>query len=47
MGNARRKTIFHPGAATWMNDGKPWAVFMVEDIVYNVDVKDYVRASGL
>ena len=35
------------GAATWMNDGKPWAVFTVEDIVYNVDVKDYVRANGL
>ena len=24
------------GAAIWMDDGKPWAVFTVEDIVYNV-----------
>ena len=35
------------GAAIWMNDGKPWAVFTVEDIVYNADVKDYVRQNGL
>lgn len=34
------------GAAIWMDDGKPWAVFTVEDIVYNVDVKDYVRSKG-
>jgi hypothetical protein len=34
------------GAATWINEGTPWAVFTVEDIVYNVDVKDYVRATG-
>ena len=34
------------GAATWINEGTPWAVFTVEDIVYNVDVKDYVRANG-
>ncbi len=26
------------GAAIWMDDGKPWAVFNVEDIVLNVDV---------
>ncbi len=34
------------GAATWMDDGKPWAVFTVEDVVYNVDVKDYIYAKG-
>jgi hypothetical protein len=34
------------GAATWMDDGKPWAVFTVEDIVYNVNVREYVRAKG-
>lgn len=34
------------GAATWMNDGKPWAVFTVEDVVYNVDVQEYIRAKG-
>ncbi len=34
------------GAATWITEGTPWAVFTVEDIVYNVDVTDYVRAYG-
>lgn len=35
------------GAAIWMDDGKPWAVFTVEDIVYNVDVQEYIRTKGL
>lgn len=35
------------GTATWMDDGKPWAEFTLEDLRYNVDVRDYVRASGL
>jgi hypothetical protein len=34
------------GAAIWMDDGKPWAVFNVEDIVFNVNVKEYIRAKG-
>jgi len=34
------------GAAIWMDDGKPWAVLTVEDVVYNVDAKDYIRARG-
>jgi hypothetical protein len=34
------------GAAIWMDDGRPWAVFTVEDIVFNVDVQDYIRAKG-
>lgn len=35
------------GAATWMDDGKPWAYFTVEDVVYNVDVSAALRAGGL
>lgn len=35
------------GAAIWMNDGKPWAVFQVEDIVFNMDVSQYIQAKGL
>jgi hypothetical protein len=35
------------GAATWMDDGKPWAVFTVEDAAYNVDVEQYIRSKGL
>jgi hypothetical protein len=34
------------GAAIWMDDGKPWAYFTVEDIVFNVDVREYIRAKG-
>lgn len=34
------------GAAIWMDNGKPWAVFHAEDIVYNVDVNKYIRAEG-
>ena len=36
-----------PGSATWLDQGKPWAIFAVEDVAYNVDVTGYVRASGL
>jgi hypothetical protein len=35
------------GSATWMDDGKPWAVFTLEDARFNVDVNAYVRGSGL
>jgi hypothetical protein len=34
------------GAATWIDMGKPWAVFTVEEIVYNVDVSEYIRQTG-
>jgi hypothetical protein len=35
------------GAATWLDQGKPWAYFTAEDIRVNVDVDEYVRARGL
>jgi hypothetical protein len=35
------------GSATWLDDGKPWAYFTNEDVIYNVDVQEYVRALGL
>lgn len=34
------------GAAIWMDDGKPWAIMTVEDVVYNVDVHEYINAKG-
>lgn len=34
------------GSATWLDQGKPWAVFSLEDVVYNVDVSQYVRQRG-
>jgi hypothetical protein len=35
------------GSATWMDDGRPWATFTLEDARFNVDVGSYVRAKGL
>jgi hypothetical protein len=35
------------GAATWKDQGKPWATFTTEQIVLNPDVSAYVRANGL
>jgi hypothetical protein len=40
-------TLNAVGSATWLDDGKPWAFFTNEDVIYNVDVQEYVRARGL
>lgn len=42
-----RIKIISPGSVTWLNEGSPWAIFAVEDVVYNVDVSEYVRARSL
>ncbi len=34
------------GSATWMDQGRPWAFFSVEEIAYNLDVRAYIRARG-
>jgi len=34
------------GSATWLDQGRPWAVFRLEDVVYNVDVSEYIRQKG-
>lgn len=34
------------GSATWFDTGKPWAVFTLEDVVFNVDVSQYIRQKG-
>jgi len=34
------------GAVTWFDQGTPWAIFQVEEVVYNSDVTDYIRAKG-
>ncbi len=45
--------IFHgvmipsPAATTWLDEGTPWAVWTIEDVVYNVDVSEYIRARGV
>lgn len=34
------------GSATWLEMGTPWAYFTTEELILNVDVKEYVRARG-
>lgn len=31
---------------TWADEGTPWLITEVEDIAYNVDVREYIRAEG-
>jgi hypothetical protein len=40
-------TLNAMGSATWLDDGKPWAFFTNKEVIYNVDVQEYVRARGL
>jgi hypothetical protein len=35
------------GSATWIDAGRPWATFRLEDMQLNVDVNKYVRGRGL
>jgi predicted nucleotidyltransferase len=39
-------TTLTVGAVTWFDEGTPWAVFTVEEVVYNADVSEYIRATG-
>jgi hypothetical protein len=32
--------------ATWLDQGKPWASFALEEIQLNLDVSEYIRARG-
>lgn len=32
--------------ATWLDAGKPWASFIIDEIRFNVDVSAYIRARG-
>jgi hypothetical protein len=34
------------GAVTWFDQGKPWALFTVEDVVLNADVSQAIREGG-
>lgn len=34
------------GTATWLDQGKPWATFTLEEINYNVDVSQYIWQRG-
>lgn len=32
--------------ATWLDDGKPWAEFILDEMQFNLDVSEYIRARG-
>lgn len=34
------------GSATWLDQGIPWATFTLEEVGYNVNVKEYIRQRG-
>jgi hypothetical protein len=34
------------GTAMWLDQGKPWATFALEDVVYNVNVSKYIQQRG-
>jgi hypothetical protein len=34
------------GRITWFDQGTPWAIFNIEDVVYNVNVQDYIQQTG-
>ena len=38
--------ISSTGSVMWLDQGKPWAVFNVEELIYNVDVSTYIRQKG-
>lgn len=45
-GTVNGHPIFTVGAVTWFDEGSPWAVFSVEEAVFNVDIDEYIRAKG-
>ncbi len=38
--------VFTVVAVTWFDEGRSWAEFRVEEIVYNADLTDYIRMQG-
>jgi hypothetical protein len=45
-GSVGGQTTAARATVTWLDDGTPWADFRVEEVVYNSDVTEYVRATG-
>jgi len=44
--NVQGTNLSAVGSATWLDQGKPWAVFTLEEVKYNVDVSEYIRQRG-
>lgn len=40
------RVVFTVARITWFDEGTPWAIFNVEEVAYNVDVQEYIRARG-
>jgi hypothetical protein len=38
--------ICSSGSVMWLDQGKPWAYFTVENIVYNADISSYILQKG-
>lgn len=34
------------GSATWLDMGSPWAIFTIEEAIYNAYMSGYIRARG-
>jgi hypothetical protein len=45
-GIIQNATIPTVSALTWLDEGTPWAVWSVEDVVYNVDVSQYFAVDN-
>jgi hypothetical protein len=35
-----------PATVTWLDEGTPWSTWIHDDVVYNVEVSEYIRARG-
>ena len=46
-GSLNGNKIAVKSAITWHDEGTPWAVFTVEEIVYNMDVSEYILKTGV
>ena len=46
-GTLSTELIGATGSATWIDEGQPWAYFTLEEVIFNSDVSQYVRARGL
>ena len=36
-----------PASLTWMDQRIPWSIWTIDEVTYNVDVSEYIRARGL
>ena len=46
-GDLAGSTVLKSSAVIWMDDGRPWANFEVEEIVLNADVRKTIGRTGL